>query len=98
MRSEFENILAIARTLTVEDVAAFLADLECVRISALGVLMRPAAPAPDQNIGVAETAKRMGVSKNWLYRNSAKFKFARRIGRKLLFSSAGLDSYLKKLR
>jgi hypothetical protein len=98
MRPELQLALDQAKTLAVEDVPGFLADLEHVRVVALSVLMKP-APAPmDELLDVAECAARMHVGKDWLYRNSSKFKFARRIGRKLLFSSSGLDAFLRKQR
>jgi hypothetical protein len=38
----------------------------------------------------------MGISKDFLYRNSSRYPFTRRQGRKLLFSSVGIDEYLRK--
>ena len=52
-----------------------------------------AAPVrkPDRNLSVAEAAGRLGVSKDYLYRNWRRLPFARRIGRRLLFSETGLE-------
>jgi len=42
-----------------------------------------------------EAAKLMGVSRRWVYRNSGKLGFARRINRKTLrFSAAGLRRWI----
>lgn len=98
MLPAFQPILTLARELHPADVPEFLASLEHIRIVALGVLMRPAAAAPDELLDITEASRRLNVSENYLYRNSAKFRFARRIGRKLLFSSAGLAEYLRKQR
>jgi hypothetical protein len=65
-------------------------------------MMRLASPTiearPDESLDVAETARRMGVSTHYLYRHWHKFKFARQEGRKVLFSSNGLDAYLRRAR
>jgi excisionase family DNA binding protein len=47
-------------------------------------------------VNVKEAADRLGVSREYLYRNHDKFSFARREGRKILFSSNGLDAHLRK--
>lgn len=97
MRSELEAALRLARTLTPEALPEFLGELERVRVTAL---VRIASPTienkPDVLLTVEQTAARMNVSENYLYRNSCRLPFARRIGRKLLFSSSGLDLYLKQ--
>jgi hypothetical protein len=98
MRAELQTVLTLARTLDAAEVADFLGDLETIRVVALGVLMKP-QPAPlDELLDIKECARRMHTSKDWLYRHSDKLKFARRVGRKLLFSSAGLNDYLRKSR
>ncbi len=92
-------MLELARELDAADLPHFLGELETVRVTALQRLTSPAIPAPkDQLLEVPEVAHRLGVSPNYLYRNSKRFPFTRRMGRKLLFSSQGLDSYLKKSR
>lgn len=99
MRKEFEFALDLAKTLAVAELPELLGDLEHVRTVALARLMSPAVEArPDELLNIKECAERMHVSTDWLYRNAANFKFARRIGRKLLFSSSGLDLYLRKSR
>ena len=50
----------------------------------------------DQGLAIDIAAKRLGVSERWLYRNHARLPFARRIGRRLVFSAVGLDRYLAK--
>jgi hypothetical protein len=95
MRSELQTALRLAESLSIEEVAAFLGELEQIRVTALARLSAPApAPRPDELLDVGATARRLGVSQDYLYRHQKKFPFARRIGRKLLFSSVGLEKFL----
>jgi len=97
MRHELESALALAQTLSPAELPAFLGELEHVRIVALTRISSPAVEArPDQLVEVPEAADRLGVSTDYLYRHSKRFPFTRRMGRKLLFSSNGLDLYLRK--
>lgn len=48
---------------------------------------------PDANLSVEQAAQRLGVSPDWLYRNHRQLPFTRRIGRRLLFSSRGLERW-----
>lgn len=99
MRHELEPALALAKNLAPEQLPHFLGELEAVRVTALARIATPAAETkPDELVDVGQAAKRLGCSKGFLYHNHKRFPFARRIGRRLLFSSAGLDSYLKKTR
>lgn len=54
------------------------------------------AQPPDQNLTVEEAARRLGMSKDYLYRNARRLPFSRRIGRRLLFSSRGLDNWMAR--
>jgi excisionase family DNA binding protein len=99
MRQELQSVLTQARTLAPEELPRLLGDLEEIRATALARLTGPAAEnRPDELLSVDETAKRMGVSACYLYHHHKRLPFARKVGRKLLFSSAGLDSYLKRAR
>jgi predicted DNA-binding transcriptional regulator AlpA len=57
---------------------------------------QPAATGSDRMLDIHETATRTGMSEPWLYRNQRTLPFARKIGRKLVFSEAGLDRWLKR--
>lgn len=99
MREELQAALSQARTLAPEELPRLLGDLEEIRATALARLARPAVEArPDEMLDVEQAAARMKCSTDYLYRHHRRLPFARRIGRKLLFSSAGLDSYLKRAR
>ncbi len=99
MRAELQTALALARILALKEIPSFLGELEEIRVTATARLVAPApTEQPDELLSVEETARRMGVSKDYLYHAHKRFPFARRIGKRLLFSSSGLDSYLKKSR
>jgi excisionase family DNA binding protein len=97
MRAELQRALEQARTLPAEQLAAFLGELETVRITALARITTPTVEGKeDCLLDVSEAAKRMHCSRDYLYRHSHRLPFARRVGRKLLFSSNALDLYLIK--
>jgi excisionase family DNA binding protein len=99
MRASLESVLALAKILAPEELPRLLGDLEEIRVTALARLASPVIEArPDELLSVEEASKRMGVSRGYLYRHHPQLNFSRRAGRKLLFSSVGLDSYLKKSR
>jgi predicted DNA-binding transcriptional regulator AlpA len=99
MRDELQSALALAATLPASELPQLCADLELIRVTCLARITSPATEArEDTLLEVPEAAHRLGISPDYLYRHSTKFPFTRRIGRKLLFSSAGLDIYLRKSR
>jgi integrase len=51
------------------------------------------APGPAENLPVAEAARRLGVSRDWVYRNAPSLPFAVRIGRRLLFDARGMERW-----
>jgi Helix-turn-helix domain len=96
MRTELEPVLALARTIPAEDLPRLLGDLREIEATATARLAAPGVPTEDTLLEVPEAAHRLGVSPDYLYRNHKRFAFTRRMGRKLLFSSSGLDAYLRK--
>lgn len=99
MRPALEKALAEARTIPPAELPRLLGDLEEIRAVAL-MRLTPGAESQenDELLDVNEAAKRLHVSPHYVYRNAKRFPFARRIGRKLLFSSAGLNAYLRRAR
>jgi|ERR1700687_1267187 len=88
-----------ARTLPAEALPDFLASLEKVRVLAFARLIAPApVPGTDELLGIEEASRRLGISKAYIYRHSGQFPFTRRIGRKLVFSSLGIDRYITARR
>jgi len=97
MRDALEPVLDLAKKLPREELPRLLGDLAEISATAHARLASPSVEArPDELMSVERTAHRLGVSKDFLYRNSERYPFTRRQGRKLLFSSAGLDAYLRK--
>jgi hypothetical protein len=100
MRRELETILQIVHDLKVEQLPELLGDLERVRVTAMARLTAPVVtqPSVDRLLGVGEAAKQLGVSEDYLYRHHREFSFARRAGRKLLFSSVGIEKHIRTTR
>jgi len=47
----------------------------------------------DENLSTTEAARRLGVSPAFLYKNASRLPFTVRIGRRVLFSSSGLERW-----
>jgi hypothetical protein len=86
--------------LPLEELPRLLADLEEVRVTAMARLTAPihAQHPPDELVAVDEAACLLGVSPNYLYHNHKRLTFVRRMGRRLLFSSNGIQAYLRSRR
>lgn len=95
MRSELETVLKSLPQTPTAELPALVAELELVRATAL---LRMSAPqnGSDELVDVKRAAARLGMSEDYLYRHSSEFPFSRRMGRKLLFSSRGMDDYIRK--
>jgi hypothetical protein len=52
----------------------------------------------DQNLSADEAAARLGLSKVYLYRHTDRLPFARRIGRRVVFSAKGLERWSQQQR
>ena len=97
MRKELETALIAAKTLSSEELPRLLGDLEEVRVTALARLNSPAPPpAHDILVDVDKAAERLGVSRDYVYRNHHRFPFTRREGRSLLFSAQGIEKYIRR--
>jgi hypothetical protein len=97
MRSELHAVLRLAETASLEQIPALLGELEQIRVTALARLSTFAATSrPEELLDVGEIAKRMHTSVDYVYRNGRRWPFARRIGRKLLFSSSGFERFLAR--
>ena len=96
MRRELEPVLEIARTLAADELPALLGELETIRVVALARIMTPRVVPDDALLDIAEAAKRLHVGVDYLYRHHERLPFARRIGKRVLFSSVGLNAYLLK--
>lgn len=85
-----------ARSLPADKLPRLLGDLAEVQATALARLSSPApAPTPpDTLLSVKQAAAKLNCSKDTLYKRD--FPFMRRLGRKRLFSSNGIDEFLKR--
>jgi excisionase family DNA binding protein len=68
------------------------------RLAALGAglaqgVQEKAVVGPDVNVDVREASRLLGISPRYLYREARSLPFARRIGRRLLFSKSGLERW-----
>ena len=52
----------------------------------------------DRMLSIADAAARSGMSKSWLYRHHGTLPFAKKIGRKVVFSEQGLGRWLARRR
>jgi hypothetical protein len=95
IRQELEPALAAARSLPMEELPRLIGDLEQIRVIALARLTAPATVSrADELVGIEEASRRLNISKSYLYRHWGQLPFARHIGRKLVFSSLGIDRYI----
>jgi predicted DNA-binding transcriptional regulator AlpA len=85
-----------AKTLPADSLPRLLGDLEEIRATAQQRLCAPApAPPADELLSVRQAAQKLGCSTDFLYKRGP-FPFARRLGRKLMFSSNGIEKYLRE--
>ena len=98
MRDELQFVLKVAQDLPPEGLPKLLGEIEEIRCTAMARLTSPEAAktVDDRLLAVKEASHRLGVSKDYLYRHGHNFPFTRRIGRKLLFSSAGIDKHIRQ--
>ena len=75
--------------------AARLASVASRQLEAAAV-ERAVKAAPDENLSLPEAAQRLSVSESWLYKNSGKLPFRVKVGARVLFSSRGLERWLRQ--
>ena len=91
----WQELETTAWTVPAEKLPEFLGALERIRVLAFTRLVAPApALRTDELVGIEEANRRLNISKSYLYRHSSEFSFVRHVGRKLVFSSVGLDRYI----
>ena len=92
-----EALEAAVRQADPEEVPHLVGALEKVKAVLWARLVTPTQEMGsngDRLLSIEETATRTGMSKDWLYRHKAVLPFTRRIGRKVLFSEAGLNRWM----
>lgn len=99
MRHELQLVLMAAKELSAAELPKLLGELEEIRVTAMARLSCPVSAEVrqhDELLDVTEAARRLGVSKDFLYRNHTDFSSTRRIGRRLLFSSSGIETHIRQ--
>ena len=99
-RSELHGIV---ESTPAAELPQLIGELEAARAAAWARLTAPSAePVSDvsrqeaRNLDVAEAARRLGMSRDWLYRHAAELPFALRIGRRVVFDSVALERWNRK--
>lgn len=99
MRAELQTVLDSLPKMQREKLPELLGELEVIRTTAVMHLSAASATAPhDELLEIESAADRLSMSVDYLYRNAKNLPFTRRMGRKLLFSSLGMDAYISKKR
>jgi hypothetical protein len=98
MTELFENIFRAVQSCPVDRlprVLGMLAEIsESCRLRLNNASAQPAPATPDTLLTCAQAAERLQCSRDYLYKTS--FSFKRKLGRKTMFSSAGIDAFLAK--
>ena len=98
MRDELQAVLLAAQELPADQLPRLLGELEEVRATAMARMASAPVqhPGSDELLDPAEAGRRLGVSKDYVYRHHRDFAFTRRVGRKLLFSAAGIEKHIRQ--
>ncbi len=80
-----------------------IGELEAAKAVAWARLAARAADVPSdvshaeaRNLDITEAAKRLGMSRDWLYRHASELPFALRIGRRVVFDSLALERWNRR--
>jgi hypothetical protein len=97
MKQTIHSVLLAAQNLPREELPELVGALAQAQAVALARLTAPVArqAEPDRLLDISKAASRLGVSKDYLYRNHSDFSFTRRVGRTLRFSSNGIEDYIR---
>jgi excisionase family DNA binding protein len=98
LRDDLQFLLRQVQELPAAELPRFLGELEEIRCTAMARLVASAtvqSPEADRLLSVDEASLRLGISKDYLFRHGGELPFTRRIGRKLLFSSLGINKYIE---
>ena len=86
-----------------EQIPAVLGELEELKAAAWAQLLAPNGRSPfgiqeaaDELVNAREAARRLGLSVDYLYRFSRRLPFVVRIGRRVRFSSRGIERYIER--
>lgn len=97
----FPDLLAAIANAPITELPHLLGQLREAEACAIRRLYAPAPAATIQSerlLDVAETARRLNVSEDYLYRNWKKLPFSRKLDFGLRFSESGLNAYIRTAR
>jgi hypothetical protein len=96
VRREIECVLKLCKEVPPDQLPQFIGELAEVSAVCFARLATPDVEVkPDESLNVKTAAKRMGISPSYLYKNHARYKFARKEGGRVVFSVNGLENYLQ---
>lgn len=86
-----------------EQIPTAIGELEKCKAVLWARLTTPTTPttnggSEDQLLTAEDVSRQTTLSRRWLYRHADSLPFTRRVGRKVLFSSAGLTKWLATRR
>ena len=100
--SDLSRLLADPASVPPEQIPAVIGELEKAKAALWARLMSPAPVfnrgADDRLLSAQEVKAQTSLSVAWLYRHANTLPFTRRVGRKVLFSQAGLTKWLATRR
>lgn len=101
--SECERLLVAACDLPVAELPHLLGQLREIEATAMARLVTPqqnghgdANPEPDSLLDIEQTAERLKVSADYLYRHWKELPFARKYDWGLRFNARGIDEYIRQ--
>lgn len=97
------DLVALVADCPQEDLARLIGALESAGVLAWARFLQPpentrsrgSSEEAERNLSAGEAAGRLGMSRDWLYKNASRLPFSVRIGRRVLFSARGLERWLK---
>jgi len=92
------DLRAMIGTLTIDEAADLAGRLETLRLRCVARISAPRNNCSTEALDIEAVMARTGMSKGYLYREArrGRLPFVRRIGRRVIFDSAGLDRWLAR--
>ena|SRR5258708_1794790 len=97
------NLRSLVDETPAPELPELIGELEAARATAWARLTAPTGEKLSvvsgqeaRNLDVAEAAKRLGMSIDWLYRHASELPFALRIGRRVVFDSVALERWNRR--
>src|SRR5262249_35040761 len=97
------NLRSLVEDTPAPELPQLIGELEAARAAAWARITAPAAGKPSdlsdqeaRNLDITEAARRLGISRDWLYRHASELPFALKIGRRLVFDSLALERWNRR--